>query len=158
MKPGSWLIVAGGWNVDQFKERRRPTQAELTAAAPNNPVYVQLGYGWAIMNPAGLQALKIAGDADLPARGRLEKDADGKLTGGITGGQDAIIALFDRLPKPTFEQQVEGTQKFFRELNRLGLTGVVDPGGNNLAAADYQAVFNVWRQGGMTLRVAYCLC
>src|SRR6478672_11762406 len=31
MKPGSWLIVAGGWNVDQFKERRRPTQAELTA-------------------------------------------------------------------------------------------------------------------------------
>ena len=31
MKPGSWLIVAGGWNVNQFKERRRPTQAELLA-------------------------------------------------------------------------------------------------------------------------------
>jgi predicted amidohydrolase YtcJ len=158
MKPGSWLIVAGGWNVDQFQERRRPTQAELIAAAPANPVYVQLGYGWAIMNPAGFQALKIASDADLPARGRLEKDADGKLTGGITGGQDAIIALFDRLPKPTFEQQVEGTEKFFRELNRLGLTGVVDPGGNNLAAADYQAVFDVWNRGKMTMRVAYSLC
>jgi len=26
MKPGSWLIVAGG-NVAQFKEKRRPTQA-----------------------------------------------------------------------------------------------------------------------------------
>src|SRR4030095_5979726 len=77
MKPGSWLIVAGGWNVDQFKEKRRPTQAELTAAAPNNPVYVQLGYGWAILNPVGLQALKIASDADLPSGGRLEKDADG---------------------------------------------------------------------------------
>jgi predicted amidohydrolase YtcJ len=38
MKPGAWLIVAGGWNVDQFQERRRPTQAELVAAAPNNPV------------------------------------------------------------------------------------------------------------------------
>ena len=45
MKAGSWLIVAGGWNVQQFKEKRVPTQAELTAAAPNNPVYVQLGYG-----------------------------------------------------------------------------------------------------------------
>src|SRR5438105_2428380 len=33
MKPGAWLIVAGGWNVDQFQERRRPTQAELVAAA-----------------------------------------------------------------------------------------------------------------------------
>src|SRR5690242_16178603 len=60
MKPGSWLIVAGGWNVDQFQERRRPTQAELIAAAPENPVYVQLGYGWAILTPAGLRALGIS--------------------------------------------------------------------------------------------------
>jgi predicted amidohydrolase YtcJ len=158
MKPGSWLIVAGGWNVDQFQERRRPTQAELVAAAPDNPVYVQLGYGWAILTPAGLRALNISTDADLPSGGRLEKDAAGKPTGGVTGGQNAIIALFDRLPKPTFEQQVEGTKKFFRELNRLGLTGVVDPGGNNLLPADYQALFQVWRQGQMTLRVAYSLC
>ncbi len=158
MKPGSWLIVAGGWNVDQFQERRRPTQAELVAAAPDNPVYVQLGYGWAILTPAGLRALNINSDADLPSGGKLEKDAAGKLTGGITGGQNAIIALFDRLPKPTFDQQVDGTKKFFRELNRLGLTGVVDPGGNNLLPSDYQALFQVWRQGQMTLRVAYSLC
>jgi len=38
---GSWLIVAGGWNEQQFAERRRPTQAELEAAAPENPVYAQ---------------------------------------------------------------------------------------------------------------------
>ncbi|MBZ5676941.1 MAG: amidohydrolase [Acidobacteriia bacterium] len=158
MKPGSWLIVAGGWNVDQFQERRRPTQAELVAAAPDNPVYVQLGYGWAILTPAGLRALNIATDADLPSSGKLEKDAAGKPTGGVTGGQNAIIALFDRLPKPTFDQQVDGTKKFFRELNRLGLTGVVDPGGNNLLPADYQALFQVWREGQMTLRVAYSLC
>ncbi len=158
MKPGAWLIVAGGWNVDQFQERRRPTQAELVAAAPDNPVYVQLGYGWAILTPAGLRALNIAADADLPSGGKLEKDPAGKLTGGITGGQNAIIALFDRLPKPTFDQQVDGTKKFFRELNRLGLTGVVDPGGNNLLPSDYQALFQVWRQGQMTLRVAYSLC
>ena len=42
---GTWLIVAGGWTADQFKEGRRPTQAELIETAPNNPVYVQLGYG-----------------------------------------------------------------------------------------------------------------
>jgi len=158
MKPGSWLIVAGGWNVDQFQERRRPTQAELVAAAPDNPVYVQLGYGWAVITPAGLKALNISTDADLPSGGKLERDSAGKPTGGITGGQNAIIALFDRLPKPTFDQQVEGTRKFFRELNRLGLTGVVDPGGNNLLPSDYQALFQVWRQGQMTLRVAYALC
>jgi len=158
MKPGAWLIVAGGWNVQQFKERRRPTQAELEAAAPSNPVYVQLGYGWAMLTPAAYKALGIASESDLPRNGRFEKDATGKPTGAVTGGQNAIIALFDKLPRPTFEQQVDGTKKFFRELNRLALTGVVDPGGNNLTPDDYQALFKVWRDGQMTIRVAYSLC
>jgi predicted amidohydrolase YtcJ len=158
MKPGAWLIVAGGWNVQQFKENRRPTQAELVAAAPTNPVYVQLGYGWAMLTPTAMKALNISTEADLPSGGRFEKDAGGKATGAVTGGQGAIIALFDRLPRPTFDEQVDGTKKFFRELNRLGLTGVVDPGGNNLAPDDYQALFKVWRDGQMTMRVAYSLC
>jgi predicted amidohydrolase YtcJ len=158
MKPGAWLIVAGGWNVQQFKENRRPTQAELVAAAPNNPVYVQLGYGWAMLTPLAYKALNITSDADVPSGGKMERDPSGKPTGGISGGQGAIIALFDKLPKPTFDEQVEGTKKFFRELNRLALTGVYDPGGNNLAPDDYQAVFKVWRQGEMTVRVAYTLC
>ena len=158
MKPGAWLIVAGGWNVQQFKENRRPTQAELVKAAPNNPVYIQLGYGWAMLTPMALKALNINADADVPSGGKLERDANGQPTGAISGGQGAIIALFDKLPKPTFEQQVDGTKRFFRELNRLGLTGVYDPGGNNLLPEDYQAVFKVWRQGEMTVRVAYTLC
>jgi predicted amidohydrolase YtcJ len=142
MPPGSWLIVAGGWTERQFAENRRPTQAELRAAAPNNPVYVQLGYTWAVLTPPALEALKITTATD----------------GIVTGPQATIIALFDRLPKPTFAQQVAGTKAFFRELNRLGITGVVDPGGNNLFASDYQALFDVWRAGEMTVRVAYALC
>ncbi len=157
MKPGAWLIVAGGWNVQQFKENRRPTQAELLAAAPDNPVYVQLAYGWVMMTPAGYQALHISSDSDLGAGGRLERDPDGKLTGGISGSQRVITSLFDRLPKPNFADQVEGTKKFFRELNRLAMTGVVDPQGNNMTPSDYAALFQVWRQGQMTLRVAYSL-
>ncbi|HET7130939.1 MAG TPA: amidohydrolase [Gammaproteobacteria bacterium] len=155
--PGSWLIVAGGWNELQFAERRRPTQAELEAAAPANPVYVQLGYGWAVLTDDGFAKLGISSDADLPAGGKLERDASGKPTGAVTGGQAAIIALFDRLPRPTYAEQVEGTKAFFTELNRLGLTGVVDPGGNNLFAGDYQALFDVWRHRALTVRVAYTL-
>jgi predicted amidohydrolase YtcJ len=153
---GSWLIVAGGWNELQFAERRRPTQAELEAAAPNNPVYVQLGYGWVVMTDDGFAKLGIRTEADLPAGGTLVRDGE-RLTGAISGGQGAIIALFDRLPKPTFAEQVQGTREFFRELNRLGLTGVVDPGGNNLFPPDYQALFDVWRRDELTVRVAYSL-
>src|SRR5207249_8168303 len=101
MKPGAWLIVAGGWNVQQFKEKRRPSQAELLTAAPDNPVYVQLGYGWVVMNPLGLKTMNIKTEADLPSGARFEKD------GSISGGQNAIVALFDKLPKPSLDQEVE---------------------------------------------------
>ena len=157
MKPGSWLIVAGGWNVQQFEENRRPTQAELTAVAPNNPVYVQLGYGWAMLNPLAHKTLGISSETDLPAGGRFERDASGTLTGAVTGAQNAIVSLFDRLPKPTFTEQVEGTKTFFRELNRLAITGAGDPGGNNLTSTDYEALFKVWRDKAMTVRVTYTL-
>jgi predicted amidohydrolase YtcJ len=154
--PGAWLIVATPpATLDAFPERRRPTQAELVAAAPDHPVYVQLAYGWAMMTPLALKALNITGDADLPRGNRMERDAGGNPTGAITGN---MVELFERLPKPTFEQQVEGTRMFFRELNRLGLTGVVDPGGNNVTPREYQALFKVWRDGQLTVRVAYSLC
>ncbi|HEY4364728.1 MAG TPA: amidohydrolase [Bryobacteraceae bacterium] len=150
-KPGTWLIVAGGWDVNQLAEKRRPTQAELEAAAGDHPAYVQLGYGWALLNSRGLKTLGIASEKDLPPGGRLEN-------GAVSGAQSAIISLFDRLPKPTFDEQVEGTRKFFTELNRLGMTGVVDPGGNNLTPQQYQALFEVWRAGQLSVRVAYSLC
>jgi len=159
-KPGSWLIVAGGWHPEQFKEKRRPTQADLVAAAPNNPVYVQLDYDWEVMTPAGFAAMNINSDADLPRPGRLERDASGKPTGAIEdgGGFDVAIFLFEKLPHPTFDEQVEGEKKFFREMNRLGVTGVGDPGGNNLNPENYQPIFKVWRQHQLTVRIAYSLC
>ncbi len=159
-KPGSWLIVAGGWDPAQFKEKRRPTQADLIAAAPNNPVYIQLGYDWEVMTPAGFAAMGINSESDLPHPGKFERDAGGKPTGAIEdgGGFDVAIALFEKLPHPTFDEQVEGTKKFFREMNRLGVTGFGDPGGNNLNPENYQPLFKVWREHQMTLRVAYSLC
>ena len=151
-QPGRWLIVAGGWTEEQFKERRRPTQAELVAAAPQNPVYVQWMYGWAMLTPLAHEALGIKSEADLPGGGKYERDAGGNPTGAIVGG---IVPLFDKLPRPTFEQKVEGTHKFFRELNRVGLTGVSDPGGFNMSPAEYAPLFKLWRDRQLTLRVAY---
>ena len=155
-RPGTWLIVVTPpATLDAFPERRRPTQQELVAAAPTNPVYVQLAYGWGLLSPLGLETLGIASGSNLPRGSRLERDASGRLTGVVTGN---LVEFFERLPKPTFEQQVEGTRAFFRELNRLGLTGVVDPGGNNVTPREYQALFKVWRDRQLTVRVAYSIC
>jgi predicted amidohydrolase YtcJ len=154
-KPGDWLIVAGGWTPEQFRDKRRPTQSELVAVAGEHPAYVQLSYAWALMTPAAFKALNIATDADVGPRGKLDEDADGKKTGGISGDTATITALFSRLPSPSFEQRVAGTRAFFRELNRLALTGVVDPGGFGMAPRDYQALFKLWQDKALTVRVVY---
>ena len=151
-KPGEWLIVAGGWIPEQFKEKRRPTQQEITNAAPLNPVYVQWMYDWAIMSPLAYQALGIQNEQNLPPGAKFELDAQQQRTGAIIGG---IVPLFDQLPKPNFEQKVAGTKKFFQELNRLGITGFIDPGGFNMSPSEYAAVFDLWRKKEMSLRVHF---
>lgn len=151
-KPGAWLIVAGGWTEEQFKERRRPTQAELAAAAPDNPVYVQWMYAWAMLTPQGYKALNINAESDLPGGGKFLRDASNQPTGAIAGG---IVPLFDKLPKPAFEQKIEGTRKFFRELNRVGLTGLIDPGGFNMSPVEYAPLFKVWRDKALSVRVNF---
>lgn len=156
-KPGAWIVVAGGWTEEQFAERRRPTQAELAAAAPDHPVYVQLFYRWAMLSPLALQALKIAQDSDLPAGAKLERDANGNPTGAITGSIREFGALFAKLPAPTEAEQITGTRKFFRELNRLAVTGIVDPGGVGVTPESYRALLHVWRARDLSLRVAYSL-
>ncbi|MGJ3702525.1 amidohydrolase [Variovorax sp. AFSI2.2] len=150
-RPGGWLIVAGGWNEQQFAERRRPTMAELQEAAPEHPVYVQLFYEAVVMTPKALEALGVAAGA-LPAGMKPAADgAPGWMTGDIVG----ISALFDKLPKPTYADNVAGTRAFFSELNRLGITGLVDPGGFSIAPSQYAALFELWREKALTLRVAY---
>src|SRR5258705_818069 len=158
--PGSWLVVAGGWIERQFREDRRPTQAEIAAAAPDHHVYIQLLYTNVLLDPGGADALAIsnkAGNSELAARLTIERDRNGRPTGWLAGDNRAISDLFNLLPRPTFAQKLEGTRTFFRALNAMGITGVNDPGGYNIEIPDYQPLFQVWREHGLTLRVRYSL-
>ena len=155
---GTWLVVAGGWSERQFAEDRRPTQAEIAAAAPDHHVYVQLLYSRVLLSPGGYQALGIERHPQLASRVAVEQDEKGRPTGWLVADNRAISQLFDLLPPPSFAQKVAGTRAFFRVLNSVGLTGVIDPGGYNLSIPDYQPLFQVWRDGALTLRVRYSLC
>ena len=156
-KPGSWIVVAGGWTEEQFAEKRRPTPSEVAALAPDNPVYIQHLYDWLLLTPKAMEALNIRDDADVTPGGKLERDGD-KPTGVINAGGNALGKIFDKLPKPTVEQQVDGSKKFFREMNGLGITGIIDGGGVSMYPANYQAVFKLWHDKQLTVRVAYHLC
>ncbi len=156
-KPGSWIVVAGGWTEEQFAEKRRPTPADIAALAPDNPVYIQHLYDWLLLSPKAMEALNIRDDADVAPGGKLARDGD-KPTGVIEANGNALGKVFDKLPKPTMTQQLDGSKKFFREMNGLGITGIVDGGGVSVYPSTYQAVFKLWHDKELTVRVAYHLC
>lgn len=151
-RPGAWVIVAGGWTELQFAEKRRPSLDEVLAAVPDNPVWIQLFYSDLLLTPKAMTALAIT-PATLPQGIAAQPNAPGWHTGNIV----TMSAVFDRLPKPTFEDNLTGTRQFFTELNRLALTGVVDPGGFSIAPAQYAALLKLWQDKALTLRVAYSL-
>lgn len=154
LRADDWIVVAGGWTPQQFREGRRPSRDEIEAAAPGRRVYLQLFYRAAFMSNAALQALGL--DADGPPPGvAFERDEKGAPTGWMTGSVDAITALWERLPKPDLEAAKAGTRAFFATLNSYGVTGVIDPGGHNLAPFEYEALFSLARAGELDLRVNY---
>src|SRR6266480_3674819 len=104
------------------------------------------------------EALGIREDSDVTPGGKLDRDGEGKPTGVIAANGNALGKIFDKLPKPTMDQQVGGSRKFFREMNSLGITGIVDGGGVSMYPANYQAVFKLWRDKQLSVRVAYHLC
>jgi hypothetical protein len=155
---GSWIVVAGGWTEQQFAEKRRPTPQEIAHAAPNTPVYIQHLYDWALLSQTAMEQLNIHEDSDVAPGGKLERDANNKPTGVIVAGGNALGRIFDKMPKPNLAQQVEGSKKFFREMNSLGITGIVDGGGVSMYPANYEAVFKLWHDKQLSVRIAYHLC
>jgi predicted amidohydrolase YtcJ len=150
----SWIVVGGGWTAQQFIEDRRPTGAEIEAAAPGRRIYVQAFYRAAFLSQGAQQTLGV--DAENPPPGTVfERDDSGAATGWLTGDVAAITALWERLPKPGLQEAINSTRAFFAQMNAYGITGVIDPGGHNLARSDYAALFALWRRREMNLRVAY---
>jgi predicted amidohydrolase YtcJ len=150
-KPGAWLIVAGGWTARQFRELRRPTEAEVAAVAGGHPIYIQLFYGSMLLNARGRELLGITYEEDVLGA-KFDRD-----TGWITGPAALITSTYSRLPKPDMDQAIDGTRRFLRELSGLGITGVIDPGGHNLDPEDYAALFALWRAHALPLRVVYSI-
>jgi predicted amidohydrolase YtcJ len=155
--PGAWLVVAGGWTPRQFAESRKPAEAEIAAVALGHPVYIQLFYGSVLINAVGRAMLGIKTEEDLPPGAEFERDGEDNRSGWIIGTGAAVISLYSRLPKPGIGEAIDGTRRFLHELSRFGLTGVIDPGGHNLAPEDYAALFQLWRERALPLRVVYSI-
>ena len=155
-----WVRVVGGWSEFQFAERRMPTLNEVNSAAPDTPVFILHLYARALLNAAALRALGINKDTPNPPGGEIQRDEKGNPSGLLIAKPSALI-LYSTLaqgPKLPIDDQVNSTRHFMRELNRLGITSVIDAGGGGQNyPEDYDVVSKLNEDDQLTVRIAYNL-
>jgi predicted amidohydrolase YtcJ len=158
--PPQWVRVVGGFTEHQFAEKRLPTIDEINAIAPDTPVFILHLYDRAILNAAALRVVGYTRDTPNPPGGEITRDANGNPTGLLLAKPNAGI-LYSTLakgPKLPFDYQVNSTRHFMRELNRLGVTGVIDAGGGfQNYPDDYAVIQKLADEDQMTVRLAYNL-
>ncbi|MEJ8819477.1 amidohydrolase [Lacibacter sp. H407] len=157
---GQWVRVVGGWNEYQFDEKRLPTLEEINEATGDVPVFILYLYGKAWVNKAGLQKLNINSETSNPAGGLIEKDNDGNPTGLLVAEPNAFIlySTLAKLPELSNEEKINSTLQYMTELNRLGITAVMDAGGGfQNFPDDYVITDSLHKAGKITIRLPYYL-
>ena len=124
------------------------------------PVFILHLYDRALLNRAALKVCGFTKDTPNPEGGIIEKDRNGEPSGLLLAKPNATI-LYSALakgPKLPLEYQINSTRHFMRELNRLGITSVIDAGGGlQNYPDDYTVIDHLEKNNELTLRIAYNL-
>ena len=149
LRPGEWLL-GRGWDQNDWEVKEYPTAADLDAAFPTRPVWIERIDGhayWA--NSAALKASPRALDGDWqPDGGQILRDAKGRATGVFV---DNATALIESQVPPLDDA---GVQRMLAAALQYavarGLTGVHDAGVSLQQLRAYQRLAD---KGEMPLRV-----
>jgi hypothetical protein len=148
LPPDAWLL-GRGWDQNDWPEKTFPTAADLDAAFPTRPVWLERidGHaGWA--NTATMRRVGRDLAGDWQPEGGLVVRADGKPTGVFV---DAAAELIDAaVPAPDDALRAEALRRALAAAASVGLTGVHDMG-TSLDDLDLYRRFA--DDGRLTLRV-----
>lgn len=150
--PGTWIVTLGGWSERQFVDDSQPFgREELDAVAPDNPVFLQVGYSRCYANSAALRLASIATPNRSAEKAPSARSLADEPTALLTGA-DRIRAMRRALGRSESDRQA-GISALMTSLNAVGLTAVYDPGGFGLRADDYTTLQSFVESGRSTLRV-----
>ncbi|RDI99485.1 amidohydrolase [Dyella solisilvae] len=145
---GAWL-VGRGWDQNRWEGKQFPTAADLDAAFPDQPVYLERVDGHAIwVNTAAMKhATKPLDGNWQPDGGRIVR-AGKKATGVLVDGAVELVAA--AMPPLTHEQTREAYKAAFADAVAAGLTGVHDPG---VSLDDFKVLQELAAAGEVPLRL-----
>ena len=147
-KPGEW-IRGHSWDQNNWTGKQFPTAELISAAAPENPVYLMRVDGhaaWA--NRKALEIGGITGATPDPAGGKVLRDAGGAPTGVLIDRAQELVAR--RIPPPGEQQIRERLRRAGLACARLGITTVHDAGVSREELDAYRALI---REHQLPLRI-----
>lgn len=151
--PADAWVIGRGWDQNDWADKEFPTAADLDAAFPDRPVWLERvdGHaGWG--NTAAMRAAEAAGarafDGDWQVEGGRVLRVNGKATGVFI---DAAAAIVDAtVPAPSEALREEAFARALAAAAASGLTGVHDMGVSREDLAMYTRFAD---QGRLGLRV-----
>jgi len=125
LKSGDW-ILGEGWDEGKLAEHRYVLAADLDAAAPRNPVWLEHTTGhYGVANSYALRLGKVTASTANPTAGTIVHDRAGAPSGVLMERAEELVTKL--IPPPTMEQRREGLVKMIETLHREGMTAIKDP-------------------------------
>ena len=148
LKPGEW-IRGDGWDEGKLSEHRLVLAADLDAAAPDNPVWLEQTTGhFGVANSYALRVAKIDTNTPDPPAGTIDRDRSGAASGVLKEGAEQLVTAL--IPPPSDAQWRQGIRKMIETLHGEGMTAYKDPD-------DTQPMWDAYRElldaGQLTVHV-----
>jgi len=123
---GQW-VLGRGWDQNDWGDTRFPTHDKMTAAVPDNPVYIVRVDGHAgLANMKAMQAANVTAATQDPSGGHIERTADGSPAGVFVDNAQGLVRR--AIPRQTRDDVKTSILDAVHEAQRWGLTGVHDAG------------------------------
>src|SRR5262249_20595907 len=107
VKPGEWIVGAGGWG------QPLPTREQLGKVAPSNPFVLRESAHVQILNTVALKAVGIDKEYVPPRGGRVFRDAKtGEPTGKI---QEMPQVWLAKVPEASYEARRQSVQEVMED-------------------------------------------
>ncbi|MEN5210176.1 amidohydrolase [Stenotrophomonas terrae] len=152
LAPGEWLL-GRGWDQNRWDNTDFPTTADLDAAFPQRPLYLERidGHaGW--VNSAAIRIAEKAGKSLSgdwqPEGGRILRDAAGKPSGVLVDGAASLV--YAQIPALDDASREKRLQAALQAAVSNGLTGVHDMG---VSREDLTLMKRLADQGKLPLRI-----
>ena len=142
-RPGEW-IVGRGWDQNDWPGTQWPTHDLLSAASPDNPVYLTRVDGHAgLVNRRAMDVAGLSAATADPPGGRLIRGPGNQPSGVLIDTAQSLVS--SKIPPVSNAQLEDQILLADREMRRLGLTTVHDAGTDGRTVEAYMRLIDAGR-------------